>query len=69
MSEVRTIHLRRDESFAVDAQVTIIRSVYWSEIIQRYVIEYELGRCDHSDGCGAMDAINKSTHGDGTEGA
>lgn len=48
---VRTIRLRKDESFHVDAQVVIIRSVRWVEALKRYVIEYELGRCEQSDGC------------------
>lgn len=41
---VRTIHLRKDESIHVDAQVVIIRTVRWVDILQRYVIEYEVGR-------------------------
>lgn len=42
--EVRTIRLRKDESFSVEAQVVIIRTVRWVEALQRYVIEYEVGR-------------------------
>lgn len=41
---LRTIQLRKDESFHVDAQVVIIRTVRWVEVLQRYVIEYEVGR-------------------------
>lgn len=42
--EVRTIRLRKDESIHVDAQVVLIRSVYWDEATERYVISYEVGR-------------------------